>query len=123
MTNKVPILITIGLLLLIGWMYISNEKTAGAFDIQKAFVEQRIAALDSTVSFLRVQETDVQKRIVEQDSLIAKLKFRGWRLRVQLKNALNDVELANQIITYNETDSALVGLLRSVYSDRIRSRN
>lgn len=89
--------------------------------MQREFAAERISELDSTISFLQSRSDNLGGLIVAQDSLIAKLEYRGWQYRVQLNDARTEVETYNQIIQYNETDSALVELLRSAYSDRVKS--
>lgn len=114
-------LVAIGLLCMIIWLTIDTEKTVSAYELQVEQTAQRIEVLDSTIAFLRGESDDLELAISEQDSLIAKLEYQGWQYRVKLKDARTQVETYNQIIEYNETDSALVELLRSAYSDRIES--
>ena len=123
LSSRWPILVFIGFMAIVVYMAIDAGNTASAFKVEREYTAQRIAVLDSTLAFLRGESDEIKEQIEQKDSLIAKLEYRGWRLRVQVRDGEQDVILANQIINYNETDSALVELLRSAYSDRIQSRN
>lgn len=123
MTNKLYILVIVSILLLFAWMFVSNEKTSTAYGLQVEFAAKRIAILDSTIQSLRDAKQDIERLIEDQDSLIATLEFRGKQLRNQVREALANVDHSFEPITYNETDSTLVELLRSVYSERTSTGN
>jgi len=115
-----PILIVVALVLYIVWGFLDAEKTSSAYDARLEFAARQIEMLDSTIQDLRVQKAEVELAISAQDSLIARLEYQRWKLREQVRLAVNDL---NQTYEYNETDSALVELLRSAYSERLRARN
>ncbi len=113
----------IGLLLILVWMFYSADAGYNRFQTEKDHAQELIVWQDSVIQDLKRERAAITNQIVQQDSLIAKLEYNGQKLRVELADGLKTVANANQILEYNETDSALVELLRSAYSYRTEPRN